>query len=106
MTGATSPTGAGQQTYTCSGAGCALAKDTSYFIVMTAPTSPTNTLFRRAETASDVETVAPTGNGWAIADSGRTGAEWVSTTATGLMKVTASITPRWRRAASPEPAPS
>ena len=90
---ATSPTAAGQQTYACSGAGCALAKDTSYFIVMTAPTSPTNTLFRWAVTESNDETVAPTGNGWTITNSGREGDEWRSITATGLMKVSASINP-------------
>ena len=93
LTGATSPTAAGQQTYTCSGAGCDLGKGATYFIVMTAPTSPSNTLFRWSVTASDNETVAPPGNGWVIDNSGREGDEWRSIAATGRMKVAASVNP-------------
>ena len=61
------PTGAGNHTYTCS-TSCALTKDTTYHLVLSAPNAPDNADYQWSTTESDDETKAPTTNGWSIAN--------------------------------------
>lgn len=64
----TSPSGAGNVTYSCSGA-CDLAAGTNYFIVMSA-TSPVSGFhyYLVDYRTSDNETNTPAGAGWSISD--------------------------------------
>ena len=80
------PDTAGSHTYTCSGAGCNLAAGTTYFIVIKADGSTgTDNHYTINTTQSDNDTLAPTGNGWSIANGSfsRSGGSWtpISTSA-------------------------
>ena len=69
--GSKSPAGAGNQTWTCSGAGCTLSPSTTYLVVLKATTSGGTNHYRWHRTSSDAETNTPTGAGWMIAHDGR-----------------------------------
>ena len=62
------PTASGAHTYTCSGSGCALAASTTYFVVMSAPNATATNHYTSYSTLNDTETLAPSSNGWSIAD--------------------------------------
>ena len=64
------PTSAGQHTYVCS-ANCALAADTTYFLVLSAISESIQNYPNWQSTTSDAETADPVGNGWAIANVGK-----------------------------------
>ena len=84
-------------TYTCSGAGCQLESDKTYFVVMTTPDTSGNAYFSWRENASNSETTTPSGNGWSIADGGAESSyqgqtpTWSTGTSSGLMKVAATV---------------
>ena len=64
------PDTAGTHAYTCSGAGCALAANTTYHVAMSAPNSPTGTnAYEIRMTHSDNETNTPSSGDWSIANS-------------------------------------
>ncbi len=88
------PDTAGLYTYTCS-TNCDLAKETTYFVVLSAPSSPNNGYYRSRLTTSDDETPHPSGSGWVIADVGRLkfgSAAWAGYTngETGVMHIAAN----------------
>ena len=70
LTGADQP-GAGLHTYACSGSGCALARNTTYLVKVSAPNSPQNGYHSLRLTTSDAETAHPAASGWSIADTSR-----------------------------------
>ena len=87
------PTAAGDHTYTCSG-GCALAANTTYYLVLTG----NNTLQRLVNwstTDSANQTNAPSGFGWSIADGGKytSSGNWTATTDVGVFQVAATPDP-------------
>ena len=89
------PTATGQYTYTCS-SGCALAADTTYFVVMNTPNVPAtgSNRYLWLITALDSETKTPSTNGWSIADDGRVSnvanlTSWTSSGGTYQIVVTA-----------------
>ena len=91
------PTGAGQYTYVCS-AICALAKDTTYFLVVSTTTGHHSNNHRWRVTLSDAETADPAGNGWTIANVVKEettpgGGVWNDepTSRTGVFRVAAKI---------------
>ena len=55
----------GQATFTCSGSGCALTTGGRYFVYIAGTGSSDANL---TTTASDNETLQPSGNGWSIAN--------------------------------------
>ena len=81
-------------TYTCSGTGCQLAKDTDYFVVMTTSDTSGNRYYRWRKVSSDDESKTPANNGWSIANGLREDDNW-STLATqsGVMRVSATVNP-------------
>ena len=63
------PTEAGDYTYTCSGAGCALKPDTTYFVQVSATAGAyLSEAYAWSATLSDHETQVPAGNGWTLAN--------------------------------------
>ena len=68
-----SGTGTSNYPYTCSGSACALAADTTYFVVMDTPNVPATGAHRYfwMITTSDSETLVPASNGWSVANDGR-----------------------------------
>ena len=63
------PAEAGDYTYTCSGAGCALKPDTAYFVQVSATAGAyLSEAYAWAATLSDHETPVPSGNGWTLAN--------------------------------------
>ena len=91
------PTAAGQYTYVCS-AICALAKDTTYFLVVSTTTGHHSNNHRWRVTLSDAETADPAGNGWTIANVVKEettpgGGVWNDepTSRTGVFRVAAKI---------------
>ena len=89
-----SPTGKGESTFTCSGAGCALLPDTTYWLHMAAPNSSTSSanVYYWDVTAADGQTPIPSSNGWTIGDvskyRGVTSGAWC----TGWCDITGSVT--------------
>ena len=84
------PATAGDHTYTCAGEDCDLDASTTYFAV---------------SSTADAETLAPTGNGWSIANAGRSksgNSAWaeLSSSRTGLIKVAAVDEPLRLRVSS------
>ena len=74
------PGTAGNYTYTCDGAGCSLAANTTYFVVMLADTpGGGDDYYLWDRTATEDETKSPSNNGWSIADlsRGKSGGDWV-----------------------------
>ena len=57
----------GQQTFTCSGSGWNLSASTTYYVYVAA----SSTAASINTTASDNETLAPSTNGWSIANAAR-----------------------------------
>ena len=64
------PDTAGEYTYTCSGSGCVLLPNTTYFAQFkaTAGTNATVDYYELRTTQSDDETQTPGGNGWSLAN--------------------------------------
>ena len=91
------PNTPGTYTYTCSGADCALAANTAYFIVMSAPTTggDFNNYWLRT-TGSNVEVNTPANGGWSIADVGlsnwsyQTAWRPMTSNTTGMVSITAT----------------
>ncbi len=67
------PAATGNYAYTCSGSGCALAANTTYFMVASTPNVPStgNNRYYWMITTLDSETEVPDPNGWTVADDGR-----------------------------------
>ena len=60
------PDTAGLYTYTCSGSGCDLDANTTYFVVFSTADTTGNKRYRLRTTTSDVEATYPAANGWTI----------------------------------------
>ena len=58
----------GQSEFTCTGSGCNLDANTSYFVYVSVNASIAS---YPSSTASDAQTLVPTGTGWSIADAAR-----------------------------------
>ena len=87
------PGTAGDYTYTCSGAGCQLSADTTYYVVMsTSDTSGSNFYVWRMKLSSS-ETLTPSDNKWSIADNGLEGPTLTKSTHVGVFKVSATVNP-------------
>lgn len=61
----------GLYTYTCSGNGCALSANTTYFVVMSTADTVGDKSYNVDFTLAHAEAKHPNGNGWAIADVAR-----------------------------------
>ena len=61
------PTSEAKHVFTCSGAGCALDANTTYFVTFTTPPNTTG-YYPLKGVSSDNETLVPSGNGWSIAN--------------------------------------
>ena len=89
------PSTAGLYGYACAGTGCALSKDTKYFIVMsTGDNSGGNDTYLLETTNSDAEATHPDSNGWTIANVARSKTEsndWgnLGDSSTGLLHLAA-----------------
>ena len=64
--GDSSPDTAGEHTYTCSGSGCQLAKDTTYYIVFSTSDTSGDNYYALETTASTNESPTPSDNEWLI----------------------------------------
>ena len=86
------PTSAGDYTYTCSGAGCDLSRNETYYFVLSASGSAGN-VFYWIYTASYDESTTPGGNGWLIANERYTGSDLSgqSSSHVGQFKVAATV---------------
>ena len=60
---------AGNVTFSCSGSGCALTKDTQYFVHVAGSSGSADAALRATE--SDAQAPQPSANGWSIADAAR-----------------------------------
>ena len=88
------PDTAGDYTYTCSGSGCDLSASTTYYLVMSAPGSPTDATYSWSSTQSDGQTNAPSNAGWSIGDGlvSDIGGVWnLVTHNSGVFKVVATV---------------
>ena len=86
--------GKSTHTYSCTGTGCQLSKNTDYFIVLRAPSAPSgsNNYYVWRSTATTSETQIPDGNGWSIGDAVKSGQNWAQTgTGPGNMHVAATV---------------
>ena len=62
-------TRSGNYAYTCSGAGCTLSANTTYFMQFSATKgTDSRDIYGLATTLSDQQTLVPAGNGWSLAD--------------------------------------
>ena len=96
------PDAAGIHEYACSGLGCNLWANTTYFVVMsTADASGTARGYKLRTTLSDGETLHPATNGWSLADAGRTKSGTSAWAAAGSGR-----TPMLHVAAAGRPGPS
>ena len=89
------PDAAGLQTYTCSGSGCGLSSNTTYFIVASVPTGASGGSYNQRNTASDDQALQNAA-GWSIANAGRskTGTNaWADATQSAAMRVAANVKP-------------
>ena len=93
LSGSANPATAGDYTYTCSGANCALSANTLYFMVATATSTSGDNHFTWETTSATAETNVPSNNGWSIANDHRWNNPWQSVARPGLMKVAASAAP-------------
>ena len=93
LSGSANPATAGDYTYTCSGANCALSANTLYFMVATATSTSGDNHFTWETTSAAAETNVPSNNGWSIANDHRWNDPWQSVARPGLMKVAASAAP-------------
>ena len=91
------PDTAGDYTYACAGAGCALSAGTTYFVKFASTAGDaSDESYVLATTLSHNETLAPTGNGWWLLDETDyyTGGNWVSSYPDGgMLKVSATTNP-------------
>ena len=77
----------GQTTFNCSGASCNLSASTSYYVLVR-PTSGFVSPGNLRTTASDNETLEPSGNGWSIANTAvYQQANWLDEPGSHAMKV-------------------
>ena len=87
------PHTAGFHAFTCSGAGCDLAANTTYFVVLSTADTSGPKVYTLRTTDSDVEGVHPANNGWSIGNTLLTGSgsSWTahSNGRTGLVHVSA-----------------
>ena len=87
------PHTAGFHAFTCSGAGCDLAANTTYFVVLSTADTSGPKVYTLRTTGSDVEGVHPANNGWSIGNTLLTGSgsSWTahSNGRTGLVHVSA-----------------
>ena len=65
------PDAAGVYTYSCSGEGCDLTANTTYFVVMSTNDTSGSKYYALDTTVWDAETKYPASNGWSIANTGR-----------------------------------
>ena len=65
------PTSPGTYTYTCSAGDCSLSPNATYFLVLSAPSSPHHQRYNVQLTSADDETNTPSGNGWSLANTGK-----------------------------------
>ena len=92
-------TAAGLQTFTCSGSSCDLDANSTYFVVMTSPsTNRANAYYAWVTTTADGQAIWPANSGWAIANAGllKTGSgDWsgMSRGATNVFQVAADPKP-------------
>ncbi len=96
LNGDNSPSSAGTYTYTCSGSGCNLDKDTPYFVLLKALNS-TGTSYYYADLTSAAETKQPsTNNNWSIANNARENlyGTWLSPPTPGAYKMKVSAVPK------------
>ena len=88
--------GKSTHTYSCTGTGCQLSKNTDYFIVMRASSAPSgsNNYYVWRGTATTSETQIPDGNGWLIGDAIKTGQNWAQTgESPANMRIAATVNP-------------
>ena len=89
------PDSAGDHTYTCSGTGCSLSKDTTYFIVITTTTISDSSAYLWRSTSSTYESKVDSNNGWSIANESQVGNTVTNITGTFtsalMMKVAATV---------------
>ena len=90
------PDTAGDHTYTCSGNGCDLSANTTYYVVFASPGTQGASYYNWRATASGNQTNTPSGAGWSIDDKvqTKTGAgQWTTVQGSqynGVFKVTAT----------------
>ena len=93
------PNTAGDYTYTCSGNGCDLSANTTYYLVLSAPGSPTNARYKWRLTQSTNQTNTPGNADWEIGNrmlSKESGGPWgdnVGFDIAGMIKVSATENP-------------
>ena len=101
------PTGAGEFTFTCAGASCALSPGATYWLHLAAPNSPISGsysyLYYGETTSSDNQTLTPSGNEWEIGNAskyrGVTSGAWctgwcdLSSSETLMFSVNATVDP-------------
>ncbi len=86
------PTTDGTFTYTCSGNGCALAANTTYLVVMSAPDATASNRYYWRSTTSNTQTLEPASNGWSIGNAAVAKSDsnpWYAIGRAGQIKVTA-----------------
>ena len=91
------PTTAGNYTFTCSGAGCVLAADTTYFVQMTATAGANSSeYYEWTATASANQTLAPANNGWTLLDETdfKPSGSWSRLPEVGKLMLSVSTRPR------------
>ena len=88
------PTGAGEFTYTCSGAGCSLNPNTKYHIMLAASAGDSTNRYQWRNTSATAATLTPTGNGWAYsASKSYDGSSWSELFFRVMLKVSATLNP-------------
>ena len=88
------PTSAGNHTFTCS-ANCALAADTDYYVHLAADSATAGNFYSVSLTESYDQDLAPSGNGWALANGYRhyQSNSWIEYSEVLRFKVTAVANP-------------
>ena len=87
----TSPTSAGNVTYTCSGSNCALDASTKYYIALTTTGAAQNDRYEWHTTSASAATLSPTGNGWSYsASKSRFNNAWSDLTNRVMLEVSAT----------------
>ena len=80
------------RTYTCSGSGCNLSANTTYWIVMSTPDTSGTHIYSWRLKIQDRETQIPSRNGWSFGDYIRIGSNFDNTaTGVGAMKIAATV---------------
>ena len=81
------PDAAGIQTYSCSGEGCDLTANTTYFVVMSTGDTSGSKYYALDTTVFDAQTGHPASNGWSIANAGRSKAGSAAWAALGTLNL-------------------